>query len=96
MGKEGKYGSCINNNCTTATWELHRVDITTDIWAKALRWAGHIARRQEGTLLRVCRETARKKTPPGRNLMRWWDQVKRDLERIGHGLNKQYVVPSFC
>ena len=48
-----------------------------------LRWAGHVARRKENSLLRMCLEgRPEARRPPGRPKLRWSDCVRNDLRLL--------------
>ena len=54
--------------------------ITSYIRAQRLRWAGHVARMNDGSLAKeVLRGVPHGRRPPGRPKMRWEDGVKSDL-----------------
>ena len=53
--------------------------ITSYVRAQRLHWAGHGARREEGSLLRrVLEGRPEGRRPPGRPRMRWTDCVRND------------------
>ena len=57
--------------------------ITSYVRAQRLRWAGHVARREEGSLLgRVLEGRPEGRRPPGRPRMRWADCVRNDLRLL--------------
>ena len=58
--------------------------ITSYIRAQRLRWAGHVARLPDGSLVKeVARGTPFGRRPPGRPRMRWADNVTSDLALLG-------------
>ena len=58
--------------------------ISSFVRAQRLRWAGHVARMAEGSLLRMLLEgTPEGRRPPGRPKLRWEDCVKHDLTLLG-------------
>ena len=61
--------------------ELTRLPpITSHIRAQRLRWAGHVARLPDGSLVKeVARGTPFDRRPPGRPRIRWQDNVAADL-----------------
>ena len=65
--------------------ELTRLPpITCYIRAQRLRWAGHVARLSDGSMVKeVARGTPFGRRPPGRPRMRWADNVVADLALLG-------------
>lgn len=59
-------------------------DITAEVKSRRIRWAGHVLRREHGTTLSsVLRNDPEGRRPPGRPKLRWKDQVRRDLRKLG-------------
>ena len=67
--------------------ELTRLcPITSFIRAQRLRWAGHVARLPDDSLVkRVCMGRPLGRRPPGRPRLRWEDNVRSDLALLGVG-----------
>ncbi|XP_054277909.1 uncharacterized protein LOC128996544 [Macrosteles quadrilineatus] len=65
--------------------ELYRdPDIVAEVRSRRLRWAGHVLRKEEGSLVRnALNNNPEGRRPPGRPKLRWRDQVRRDLRRMG-------------
>ena len=65
--------------------ELSRLPPITDfIRAQRLRWAGHVARMEDGSLAKeITRGRPFGRRPPGRPRLRWEDKVKADLQLLG-------------
>ena len=58
--------------------------ITSTIMAQRLRWAGHVARADEDRLIsQVARGQPEGRRPPGRPRMRWSDNIKKDMTKLG-------------
>ena len=56
------------------------------IKSRRMRWAGHVARMEEGRgVHRVLVGKPEVKRPPGRPKRRWEDNIKMDLEEVGRG-----------
>ena len=56
------------------------------IKSRRLRWAGHVARMEEGRgAHKVLVGTPEGKRPLGRPRRRWEDNIKMDLEEVGGG-----------
>ena len=56
------------------------------IKSRRMRWAGHVARMEEGRgVHRVLVGKPEGKTPLGRSRRRWEDNIKMDLEELGRG-----------
>jgi hypothetical protein len=54
------------------------------ITSKRLRWAGHVARMEEGGLIvEITRGNPEARTRVGRPRMRWRDSMRRDVEVLG-------------
>jgi sorting nexin-29 len=54
------------------------------ITSQRLRWAGHVARMEEGRMIgNIARGTPEGRRPVGRPRMRWRDNVKRDVGALG-------------
>jgi hypothetical protein len=52
--------------------------------SRRLRWAGHVARMEEGrSVFNILRVKPAGKRPLGRNRRRWEDNIRMDLEEIG-------------
>lgn len=59
-------------------------DVSAEVRSRRIRWAGHIMRREEGSLMKaVWRNTPEGRRPVGRPRNRWWDHVKKDIRRLG-------------
>jgi hypothetical protein len=70
--------------------ELHNLysspDIIRQIKSRRMRWAGHVARMEEGrNVYRVLLGKLEGKRPLGRPRCRWEDGIKMDLGEIGWG-----------
>lgn len=66
-------------------------DITAHARVRRLRWAGHVLRRDVGTLLKEVGEgQPNGRRPPGRPKRRWWDSVKTDIVRAGAEIEEAY------
>ena len=56
------------------------------IKSRRLRWAGHVARMEEGRgVHKVLVGKLEGKRPLGRPRLRWEDNIKMDLEKVGSG-----------
>ena len=54
------------------------------IKSRKLRWAGHVARMEDGrSALKILTGKTTGKRPLGRPRRRWEDNVRKDLEEIG-------------
>ena len=54
------------------------------IKSRRLKWAGHIARMEEGrTVLKILTGTPTGKRTLGRSRHRWEDNIRMDLKKIG-------------
>ena len=64
---------------------LYRLpNIVRVIKSRRLRWAGHVARMEEGrSALKIVTGKPTGKTPLGRPRRRWEDNIRIDLEGIG-------------
>ena len=52
--------------------------------SRRLRWAGHVARMEEGkSAFKILTVKPTRKSPLGRPRRRWEDNIKMDLEEIG-------------
>ena len=52
--------------------------------SKRLRWAGHVARMEEGSsIFKILTGTLPGKGPSGRHMRRWEDDIRMDLKDIG-------------
>ena len=61
-------------------------NIVRVIKSRRLRWAGHVARMEEGRgMYKVLVEKPEGKRPLGRPRRRWEDNIKKDLEELGRG-----------
>ena len=59
-------------------------NIVRVIKSRRMRWAGHVARMEEGRVVRkVLVEKPEGKRPLGRPRRRWEDNIKMDLEEVG-------------
>jgi len=59
-------------------------NIVTVIKSRILRWAGHVARMEEGrSAFKIFTGKATGKRPLGRPRRRWEDNIRMDLEEIG-------------
>ena len=57
------------------------------IKSRRMRWAGHVARMEEGrVVLKVLVGKPEGKRPLGRPRRRWEDNIKMDLQKVGRGL----------
>ena len=68
--------------------ELHSLyrspNIVTVIKSRRLRWAGHVARMEEGrSALKILTGKPTGRRPLGRPRRRWEDSIRIDLEKIG-------------
>jgi hypothetical protein len=60
------------------------LNIVRVIKSRRMRWAGHVARMEEGRgVYRVLIGRPEGKRPPGRPRRRWKDNIKMDLREIG-------------
>ena len=56
------------------------------IKSRRMRWAGHMARMEEGRgVHKVLVEKPEGKRPLGRPRRRWEDNIKMDLQKVGRG-----------
>ena len=61
-------------------------NIVRVIKSRRMRWAGHVARREEGRgVHKVLVGKPEGKRPLGRPRRRWEDNIKMDLEEVGRG-----------
>jgi hypothetical protein len=61
-------------------------DIIRQIKSRRMRWAGHVARMEEGrNVYRVLVGKPEGRRPLGRPRRRWEDRIKMDFEEIGWG-----------
>ena len=61
-------------------------NIVRVIKSRRLRWAGHVARMEEGrSLHKVLVGKREGKRPLGRPRCRWEDDIKMDLQEVGRG-----------
>ena len=59
-------------------------NIVRVIKSRRLRWAGHVARMEEGrSAFKILTGKPTGKTPLGRPRRRWEDNIRMDLEEIG-------------
>ena len=70
-------------------WELHSFyllpNIVRLIKSRRLRWAGHVARMEEGrSAFNILTSKPIGKRPLGRPRRRWEDNIRMDLEEIGN------------
>ena len=62
----------------------HSPNIIRAIKSRRLRWAGHVARMEEGrSAFKILKGKPTGKRPLGRPWRRWEDNVRMDLEEIG-------------
>ena len=60
-----------------------------------MRWAGHVARMEEGrSAFKILTGKSKGKRPLGRPRHRWEDNIRTDLEEIGIGINAGNWVDS--
>ncbi|XP_054276782.1 trichohyalin-like [Macrosteles quadrilineatus] len=63
-------------------------DIVAIVKIRRLRWAGHVERREEESMLKkIANGQPRGTRPLGRPNLRWRDQVQKDLHRVGASLD---------
>ena len=77
--------------------ELHSLyrspNIVRVIKSRRFRWAGHVARREEGrSAFKILIGTPTRQRPLGRPRHRWEDNVRMDLKEIG--INTRNLVDS--
>ena len=53
------------------------------IKSRISRWAGHLARMEEGSSFKILTGKPTGKRPLGRHRRRWEDNIRMDLEEIG-------------
>jgi transcription termination factor 2 len=59
-------------------------NIVRVVTSRRMRWAGHVARMEEGRVVhRVLVGKPEKTRPLGRPRRRWEDNIKRDLQEVG-------------
>ena len=59
-------------------------NIVREIKSRRLRWAGHVARMEEGrSVFKILTGKPTGKRPLGRPRRRWEDNIRMDLEEIG-------------
>lgn len=64
-------------------------DVVAHVRSGRLRWAGHVLRREQGTLLKEAGcGVPDGRRPPGRPKRRWWDGVRADAGRIGTSMEE--------
>ena len=69
--------------------EVHLILITK---SRRLRWAGHVARMEEGrSAFRILTGKPTGKRPLGRPRCRWEDNIRMDLEQIGISAGNRFV-----
>ena len=57
------------------------------IKSRRLRWAGHVARKEEGrSVFKILTGKSKGKRPSGRSRHRWEDNIRMDLK----GINTRY------
>ena len=60
-------------------------NIVRVIKSRRLRWAGHVARMEEGrSAFKILTALSTGKRPLGRHRRRWEDNIRMDLEEIGN------------
>jgi len=69
-------------------------NIVRVIKSRRMRWAGHVARMEEGRdVYRILVGKPEGKRPLGRPRRRWEDNIKMDLQEVGcEGLNRTELV----
>ena len=68
-------------------------NIVRVIRSRRLRWAGHVARIEEGrSAFKICTGKPTGKRPPGRPRRRWEDNIRMNLKEIG--INTKNLVIS--
>ena len=61
-----------------------RLNIVRVIKSRRLRWAGHVARKEEGrSVFKIITGKPKGKRPSGRPRRRWEENIRMDLEEIG-------------
>ena len=66
--------------------ELHSVYSSPNIESRRLSWVGHVARMGETRgAYRSLVWNPEGKRPPGRHMLKWEDNIKTDLRRVGWG-----------
>lgn len=61
-------------------------DIVGEIKSRRLRWTGHVLRKEENSLAaNILRNNPEGRRPAGRPKTRWWDQVRKDMRKMGLG-----------
>ena len=66
--------------------DLYSPNIVWVIKSSRMRWAGHVARKEEGRgVHKVLVGKPEGKRPSGRPRRRWEDNIKMDLEEVGRG-----------
>uniref|UniRef100_A0A1B6EST2 Uncharacterized protein n=1 Tax=Cuerna arida TaxID=1464854 RepID=A0A1B6EST2_9HEMI len=59
-------------------------DVLAHIKARRIRWARHVLRRERGSLLKeISLGKPEGKWPLGRPKKRWWDNITRDIVKVG-------------
>lgn len=59
-------------------------DIVAEVRGRRMRWAGHVLRKEDDSLVKnVLLNNPEGRRPPGRPKLRWRDQVRKDLRRLG-------------
>ena len=62
----------------------HSPNIIRLIKSRRLKWAGHIAKTEQGrSAFRILTGTSTEKRPLGRHRPRWEDNIRMDLKEIG-------------
>ena len=65
-------------------WDCSHVNINNIVKSRRLRWAGHVARMEEGrSAFKILTGKPTGKRPLGRPRLRWEDNIRMDLEEIG-------------
>ena len=71
---------------------MHSANMVRVIKSRRLRWAGHIARNEEGERFKILTGKPTGNKPSGRARHTWEDNIRRDLKEIS--VNMGYWVDS--